>query len=168
MFRNYQNYEVYEDGRIWSYKTKKFLKPSTTNKGYQIVKLFDNEGKPKMFYLHRVVYESVSGAPIPENLQVNHISEDKTDCSFANLNLLTPKQNINWGTCIERRAKTQSKANTNNPKRSKAVGAYRNGELVMSFPSTNEAQRQGFSQGSVAACCRGERKTHKGYTWKYI
>ena len=26
MFRDYTNYEIYEDGRIWSYKTKKFLK----------------------------------------------------------------------------------------------------------------------------------------------
>ena len=26
-FRDYDKYEVFEDGRIWSYKSKKFLKP---------------------------------------------------------------------------------------------------------------------------------------------
>ena len=38
----------------------------------------------------------------------------------------------------------------------------------MAFPSVMEAGRQGFNFGNVAACCRGERKTHKGYTWKYL
>lgn len=50
----------------------------------------------------------------------------------------------------------------------KQVCAFKNNELVMTFPSTAEAGRQGFCQVSVAACCRGERKTHKGYTWKYL
>lgn len=174
MFRNYSNYEIYEDGKIWSYKTKRFLKPWTMKNGYQIVALSDNEGKIKRYLVHRVVYESVTGEPIPENLQVNHISEDKTDCSFANLNLLTPKENCNWGTRNARLSKVMinnqklSKAMKNNPKISKAVGAYKDGELIMTFPSTAEAGRQWFNQGHVAACCRGEKKTYKGFEWKYI
>ena len=70
---------------------------------------------------------------------------------------------MNWGTCIER----VSKANTNG-KRSKSVGAFKDGKLVLSFPSTKEAGRNGFESSSVAKCCRGKLKTHKGYTWKYI
>ena len=31
-FRNFEKYEVYEDGRIWSYKTNKWLKPKTEKK----------------------------------------------------------------------------------------------------------------------------------------
>lgn len=42
-FRNYSNYEIYPDGKIWSYKYKKFLKPKTNKWGYQQVKLYDNE-----------------------------------------------------------------------------------------------------------------------------
>lgn len=157
-FRDYSKYEVYEDGRIWSYRKKKFLKPATLPNGYQVVFLYDNEGNRKMYYLHRVVYESVTGEPIPECYEINHISEDKTENFFGNLELMTPKQNINYGSGIARRAKTQSKQ----------VGAYKDGNLVMTFPSTMEAQRQGFNFGNVAACCRGERKTHKGYTWRYL
>ena len=104
-FRQYDKYEVFEDGRIYSYKTKRFLKPQTTTSGYQQVCLYDNEGKPKLYLLHRVVYETFIGNPIPNNLQCNHISEDKTDCSFGSLNLMTPKQNINWGSGIARRTK---------------------------------------------------------------
>ena len=46
-FRDFDKYEIYEDGRIWSYKTKRFLKPITRKDGYQIVNLYDNDGKMK-------------------------------------------------------------------------------------------------------------------------
>lgn len=166
-FRDYSNYEVFEDGRIWSYKSNKFLKPATTRGGYQQVKLYDNEGGKKSYYLHRVVYEAVTSEPIPEGFDVNHISEVKTENFFANLNLLTRKENVNFGSGIERRAKTHSKLNKNG-KLSKQVGAYINGELIMTFPSTREAGRNGFNQGHIASCCRGEIKSHKGYEWRYI
>lgn len=41
------------------------------------------------------------------------------------------------------------------------------GELVKEWLSTKECGRNGFSQGHVAACCRGERKSHKGFLWQY-
>ena len=164
-FRDYSKYEVYEDGRIWSYSHKKWLKPQTNPNGYQQVLLSDNEGKRKTYLVHRVVWEAVTGAPIPSRMQINHRNEIKTDNRFfENLELVTPKENINYGTGISRRAKSQ----TNNPKTSKSVGAFKDGELVMTFPSTAEAGRQGFNEGAVAACCRGERKTHKGFNWKYL
>ena len=167
-FRDFTKYDVFEDGRIWSYKYKKFLKPSTVKGGYQVVCLVDNEGKKKSYYLHRVVYEAVTRSPIPNNLQCNHISEDKMDCSFANLNLLTPKQNSNWGS----RNNKIGKAMTNG-KTSKQVGAFKDKKLVMTFPSTSEAQRQGFYSGNVSKCCRNcylreGNNVYKGFEWRYI
>ena len=159
MFRNYSNYEVFDDGRIYSYKTKKFLKPRTQKNGYQVVCLYDNEGNMKQYLLHRVIYESVTGKPIPKCMQINHINEDKTDNRFfENLNLMTPKQNSNYGTRNYRVSKALSKQ----------VGAYKDGELVMTFQSTQEASRQGFCQARISDCCNGKRKTHKGFTWRYI
>ena len=157
-FRDYNNYDVYPDGRIWSYKTKRFLKPATTKKGYQQVCLVDNEGNRKSYLLHRVVWEAVTGEPIPSNMQINHRSEVKTSNMISNLELMTPKQNSNYGTRNSRVSKALSKQ----------VGAFKNGELVMVFPSTAEAGRQGFDIGSVSMCCNGKLKTHKGYTWKYL
>lgn len=162
-FRNFEKYEVYEDGRIWSYKSKKFLKPQTDTSGYKFVLLSDNNGNAKFYRLHRVIYESVSGEPIPEGIQVNHINEDKTDNRFENLNLMTQKQNINFGTRNSRARKSLSKQ----------VGAYKNGKLAIVFPSTIEAHRQGYSQSAVSKCCRNcymreGNNMFKGYEWKYL
>ena len=177
-FRDYSKYEVYEDGRIYSYKSKKFLKPGTSTSGYQVVSLSNNEGEIKKYQLHRVVYESFTGEQIPEGLQINHIDECKTNNHINNLNLMTCKENINYGTANLRRGKSVSKSNTNNiklstalinnTKLSKQVGAFKNGELIMSFPSIAECGRQGFNSGNVSSCCRGKLKTHKGYEWRYL
>lgn len=163
MFKDYTKYEVYEDGRIWSYSKKKFLKPFTRKDGYQQVWLTDNEGNAKIYFVHRVVWESVTGAPIPKGMQINHRNEIKTSNMISNLELVSPKENCNWQTRNERISKSMT-----NGKLSKQVGAYKDGNLVMTFSSTNEARRNGFDQGAVAACCRCERKTHKGFEWRYI
>lgn len=173
MFKNYSNYEVYIDGKIWSYSRNKFLKPVTNHNGYQVVGLTDDEGIQKWYMVHRVVYESVTGEPIPEGLQINHIDENKSNNHFNNLNLMTHKENNNWGTRTERARKSISKAMTNNTKISKAVGAFKDENLVMLFPSTREAGRQGFDQGAVSMCCRNcyvreGNNIYKGYEWKYI
>ena len=157
-FRDYNKYEVFEDGKIWSYSHKKFLKPATTKDGYQRVMLYDNEGKGKWYLLHRVVYEAVTGEPIPKGYEINHISEAKDENFFENLQLLSHKQNINFGTGTIRSTKS----------RSKQVGAFKNGELIFIFTSLNEARRQGFNSGHISKCCNGKRNTHKGYTWKYL
>lgn len=127
MFKDFTKYEVYADGRIWSYKTKRFLKPTTRKDGYQQVFLYDNEGNRKMYKLHRVIYEAVTVAPIPSRMQINHRNEIKTDNRFfENLELVTQKQNLNYGTRNSRAGKSISKANKNNPKISKQVGAFKN------------------------------------------
>ena len=159
-FRNYDKYEIYEDGRIFSYWTNKFLKPITLHNGYQRVYLYDNEGKRKIYLVHRIVYETFSGEPIPSNMQINHRSEDKTDNRFfENLELVTPKQNINYGSRNERVSKALSKQ----------VGAFnKNCELVMTFSSTQEAERKGFCHSAVSRCCNGKLPNYKGYTWRYL
>ena len=160
MFKDYTKYEVYPDGKIWSYTQKKWLKLATMKNGYQKVCLVDNEGNKKSYLLHRVVWEAVTGSPIPKGYEINHISEVKTENFFENLQLMSHKENLNYGTRNLRASKTKSKQ----------VGAFKNGELIFTFPSVMEAGRQGFNIGAVAACCRGVKnyKTHKGFEWRYI
>ena len=165
MFRDYSNYDVLPDGRIWSKKRNKFLKPVKNRDGYQLVFLYDNEGKRHNESVHKITFFAVNGLwEYPEGMQLNHIDENKENNHISNLELVTRKQNINWGT----RNKRIAKALTNHPKKSKRCAAYKDGELVMVFQSTQEAQRNGFCSGEVSACCRGKIKTHKGLIWKYL
>lgn len=42
-------------------------------------------------------------------------------------------------------------------------------KIVKVWESAREADRQGgFNFKNISACCRGKRKTHKGYKWMYL
>lgn len=61
-----------------------------------------------------------------------------------------------------------SVAQKNNSKKSKTVQALdKDGNVVMEFPSTAEAQRHGFNSGAVSQCCNGKLKLYKGFIWCY-
>lgn len=42
------------------------------------------------------------------------------------------------------------------------------GELVKVYDSARAAERKGFAGSKISLCCRGKRKTHKGYKWMYL
>ena len=154
---NFSDYIILpNEGLIWSKKTGKFVGYKNLD-GYYHTALTDDNGKITHGLIHRFIYETVNG-PIPEGLQVNHINEKKTDNRIDNLNLMTCKENNNWGTHNERSAKA----------RSKPVGGYVNGKLKITFPSAKEAGRNGFESGNVCRCCQGKQKSYKGYEWRYL
>lgn len=136
------------------------LKQQKTNKGYKRVTISVNQ-KSKSFLVHRLVANAF--IPNPYNLDlINHKDENPSNNSIDNLEWCDHKYNINYGTGLKRRIKTNT-----NGKCSKKVYQYKNDILVNIYPSASECKRNGYSQGHVSACCRGERKTHKSYTWSY-
>ena len=60
-----------------------------------------------------------------------------------------------------------SEANINGKLSKKVLQFTLDGEFVREWPSTAECGRQGYNCAHVAACCRGKRKSHKGFLWKY-
>lgn len=92
---DFPNYSATLDGRIWSKTSNKFLKPYKDRDGYLNVSI-RNDYKSSTFRVHRLVYEAFKGV-IPEGLHVNHINEVKTDNRIDNLNLMTAKENCNYG-----------------------------------------------------------------------
>ena len=115
-------------------------------------------GVKKYPIVARLVYETFVG-DIPENMQVNHIDENPSNNFLENLNLMTPKQNSNWGTRNERVSKSQ----LNDPSKSKKVDQIdlATGEIIATYPSAKEAARQlGFAQSNISRCCNG------GFSWK--
>ena len=81
--KNYEHYEIYEDGRVFNLKTKKFLKGSLGENGYLYYRL-SKDNKKKMFYAHRLVAETFLNNE--QNLPiVNHKDGNKLNNNVSNL-----------------------------------------------------------------------------------
>lgn len=65
----------------------------------------------KNHYVHRLVWESFNGK-IPDGMQINHLNEVKDDNRLENLSLVTPKENINYGTAHIRTTEKESYSKT--------------------------------------------------------
>lgn len=182
----YENeYQVSNYAEVINKRTGKIKKEQINNNGYKTIILW-KDGKPKNRTIHSLVWEAFNG-PVPEGYEINHKDERPENNRFDNLNLLTHKQNMNWGTVNERLSKSQkgrkateetkakmSKSHigklVNHSGTSKRVLQYTlDGDFVREYPSTQEAVRQtGFSGGSIRECCNGKRKTCSGFKWKYL
>ena len=148
-------YAVTSCGRVWSYKNKIFLKPFKNKNGYLQVTLSKNGEQKKKHYVHRLVMETYEPCENMKDLQVNHKSEIKTDNSLNNLEWMTAKENLNYGTHNERSAAA----------RSKAVRCLDDKKL---FSSMKEASRQtGINIGGISQCCNGKRKSAGGKHWMF-
>ena len=163
----FENYQVSSFGRVKSLgnnkkRKEKILKQNDDGDGYLHVK-FCKDGKEQSFRVHRLVAQAF--IPNPNNFpQVNHKDENKANNRVENLEWCTHEFNSNYGTRNQR----ISEANTNHPSKSKAVVQLTlDGEFVAEYSSSKEAQRNGFHRGNIISCCRGKRKTHKGYLWQY-
>ena len=165
----YEGYQVSNLGRVKSLERfkkgkngssvpvkEKILKPQLVY-GYYQVGLHKNSIQ-KFYLVHRLVWETFNGT-IPEGLQVNHINEVKSDNRLSNLNLMTAKENTNYGTGIKRRAKKLSKV---------VLQFTLDNILVKEYASTHQVERElGFAHANISACCNGKYKQMYGYIWKY-
>ena len=81
----YGDYEILDDGRVYSHKTNKYLKPDITKLGYAQYTLFIN-GIPERHKAHRLVakYYCKNPNPLKYN-QVNHIDGNKLNNNYYNL-----------------------------------------------------------------------------------
>ena len=149
------------------------------NGKYSLVTLYN--GKRKHYSVHFLVYTTFVG-PVPEGYEINHINENKYDNRLENLNLMTHKENSNWGTRNKRISEKKigqkmteetkqklSEILTNREDQSKwVIKLSMNNEIIHFYQSARQASREtNITHQHITSCCRGERKSAGGYTWKY-
>lgn len=137
-----------------------------------------NGKEGKTFLIHRLVGEYYLPNPLnlpqinhriegPEGKKINRVifNEDMTiNYEKTTIEWCDPKYNSNYGTRIERVAKTQR----NDIRKSKPVLQFtKTGEFVREWPSIKECGRNGFKRSAVWRCCAGKKKSYKGYLWKF-
>lgn len=155
--RGYEGiYAVTSCGKVWSYRNKCFLKPSVNNDGYYIVNLCVNQ-KKKNYRISRLVLEAYNPIEGMEQLDANHIDENKAHNYLQNLNWMTHKENVNHGTRNQRISEA----------RSKPVICIETGEI---YPSLQEASKAIGLRNSTPLTnhLKGRSQTCRGYHWAWV
>lgn len=136
-------------------KEDRILKQGSQKTGYLFVNLSKN-GKYTIKRVHRLVMENFCPVENMENLQVNHLDEDRTNNRLDNLQWCTCQENLNY----KNRAKKYGMS------RGKKVLCVETG---IDYYCTREAERQtGIAHTHISDAARNNKHTAGGYHWKYI
>ncbi len=168
--REYSSYQVNEKGQVRSlcrYHNSgikidkiRILKPHIETTGYQTVHLY-RKGNSKSHYIHRLVMAAFTG-PCPKGKEVNHKNGVKTDNRLANLEYVTPAENVlhafRMGLIV-----------APEPDRKAVYQFTKDGRFIAEYESvTTAAHEQGINRGNLSSCCIGNRKTCGGFVWGFV
>lgn len=143
-------YSITSCGKVWSYKSKKFLKPLNNGRGYLFVRLCKN-GKTENKRINRLVAEAYIPNPNPNNYDtVDHIDFDITNNCVNNLQWMSRHEN------------SRKKRNA----RGEKIYCLENEKIYES--QVQAAEELGLSQGNISRVCRGIFKQTGGYHFKFV
>lgn len=158
---NYENlYSITPDGEVYSWVSKKSLKPSIDRStGYRAVSLHKNK-KSKTFIIARLVALTYLKKPLKKRSQVNHKNGIKTDDRVENLEWCTAKENQRhaFATGLNKGKKGEKnvRARLTNEKVKTIRELYKQGEFQI-----NLAKKFKVCQTSISAIVRRQ-------TWRHI
>lgn len=147
IYKDFTNYDVLDDGRIWSKYTNKFLTFKVAKNGYLQCTLTKDK-KHYGFLVHRVIAQCY--IPNPNNLEtVDHINNDKTDNRVENLRWMTRRENTTRAV-------------------SRAVLCVETGKTYLN--AVEAGKETGIHFGNIRRVCKGDkyRKRAGGFQWKFI
>lgn len=141
----FNDYYVTSCGRVWSYKSQRFLKPSKDGKGYLRVYPFI-DGKRQTYKVHRLVAETY--IPNPNGYDtVDHIDGNPGNNCVNNLQWMSRENNTRKGV-------------------QKKVVCIETGQVFESIKSAAESVNRTCSP--LSAHLQGKAKKCGGYTWRII
>lgn len=131
---DFPNYSITKTGRIWSNKTKKWLKPFTNGMYLRVVLYKDVDGEWHRFYkyIHRLVLETFIGS-CPDDMEACHNNGVQTDNRLKNLRWGTRKTNIsdslkhNTHVCLRQQGEANPNSRLNEEKVKLIFDAYHDG-----------------------------------------
>lgn len=131
----------------------KILKQKLGKDGYLSVQLW-KKGKGKWFIAHRLI--AIAFIPNPQNKPyIDHINTIRNDNRIENLRWATREENDHNPITLKNRI----------GKCGIKIKCLNTGEV---FVSSGEAGRKlGVSAGNIIGCCKGKRKSAKGYKFEY-
>lgn len=160
----YEKYfHVSDLGNVYDVVNKSIKKLSIARTGYVVCNLHK-----KTFYVHRLVIMAFVGE-IPIGSNVNHINGDKQNNTCVNLEILSFSDNHLHAFKVLKRKPTSLGKFGKDHCRSKPVDQCRlDGTIIQSFENARIANKAtGISYKNISSCCNGERKSSRGFIWKF-
>lgn len=141
--KDYENYLVYDDGRIYNTKFDRFLKNEYVN--------LSKNGKSKKFCRYRLVAEYFVPNPNNENY-VHHINCNHDDHRASNLQWIGQKEH--------------QAIHAPDSHKPKPIIVIKDG-IETTYRSIMDACNQlDLNGGAIYNCLNGKQQTYKGYTFK--
>jgi hypothetical protein len=150
---NNENYLIFDDGKIYSLTSKKFLKPRIQD-GYYIVHLYVNN-KNKPYRIHRLVASCFVNNPEPSIRDVvNHKDFNRLNNHFSNLEWTTVRENtMHYVNSIHYKPTGQSK-------KVDQIDVLKN-KIIATFENSKDASEQtSISIDVIRGRCNGSVKTN--------
>jgi len=145
-----KNYRVFSDGRIFSNRCQRFLKPRNNNRGYQRIQINERDE-----YVHRIVALCFLDNP-HEYPEVNHIDGNKKNNCSRNLEWCTRSQNNKHAFETGLRNYSELKAMSVSAK-AQAAKRLRRKYSDADLKIIRGMIRQGHSDGSIVKIVGGSR-----------
>jgi len=168
---NFSQYRISRDGRIWSMKYEKLLKP-TLNGKYKQIRLYNDDGDRPGVKVQRLIKLTYDPIDNPKEKVVNHIDENPLNNDEENLEWTTQKKNVEHSAYKNKTTNKRKGHKRHTPNGTeKRVGQYIKGTdtLIKEYKSAADAARNmGVSVSCISATARGDQPSSCGYDWWYL
>lgn len=154
----FSNYEINENGDVYSLVSKRYLNQQSNNFGYKSVKLFNDDNIRMDMRIHRLVAFTYIGIPPKNKNIINHKDGNPSNNNYINLE---------WCNTAE---------NTQHAHDNNLINKYYikicqfnifNGHFIKMYNSIKEAsEKTNIDETDISRACRYIRKTAGNYIWK--
>lgn len=88
----FDNLLFFKNGKVLNIKTTSFIKEQTTQTGYKMMYIKDNDNKGYQMYVHHIMFLVFIG-DIKENYEIDHINGVRDDNNINNIQMLSISDN---------------------------------------------------------------------------